>query len=65
MKTFPTWQAAYDWAQAEADRTGLSLGIEKPSPYERGWLVRYLPRPENRYGYDTLCEAVEPSRVRR
>jgi len=59
--TFTTWQQAHDYAQAEANRTGLSLGIEKPTgPLRREWLVRYIPRRENRFGYDLSCEAVEP-----
>jgi hypothetical protein len=63
MKTFTTYTEAQAWAQAEANRTGLSLGIEAPDgPLRREWLVRFLPGPGHRYGYDLACEAVEPER---
>ena len=63
-KVFETWQEARDYAQGEADRMGLSFGIEKPTPYQ-AWSVKMLPRPENRFGWELRCEAVEPTILRR
>jgi len=62
MKTFGTWREARTYAQQIANETKLSLGIEKSGypGYPVEWVVRYLPKKENRYGYDTQCEAVEP-----
>jgi hypothetical protein len=71
VKTFATWEEARAFAEAEVARSGLACGIEregfdpysppmKSSPYTR-WVVRYLPQKKNRYGYDALCEAVEPT----
>lgn len=64
MKTFETWHEANAFAQKTADETGLSLGIESPTAYRREWLVRYIPGKEFRFGYDTQCEAVEPTILR-
>lgn len=61
-REFKTWREARDYAQAEADRSGLSFGIEKPTPYQ-GWTVKGLARPQNRYGWELLCEAVEPTKL--
>ena len=59
-----TWQAAHDAAQVYANATGLSLGIEKPTQYEPGWVVRFIPAPKYRFGADWTCEAVESELMR-
>ncbi len=56
---FKTWREARDYAEAQARAIGVAYGIEKPTAYS-GWTVKMLPRPENRYGWELRCEAVEP-----
>jgi len=59
VREFKTWAEARAFAEATANKTGVACGIEKPTPLQ-GWTVSFLPRPENRYGWETRCEAVEP-----
>jgi hypothetical protein len=62
--TFPTYEDAYDFAQAEGQKSGLAYGIEKPGTYEKSWRVIGLPDKRNRQGYELRCEAVEPGSPR-
>jgi len=64
MSVFATWSEARAHAQAQANKLGLSFGIEKPTPYQ-GWSVKMLPRPENRCGWELRCEVVDPERIAR
>jgi hypothetical protein len=57
--TFATWEEAHKHAQAAANSMNLAHGIEF-CKYDKRWVVRMLPRKENRYGCDARCEAVEP-----
>lgn len=57
---FPTWKEAYEYARRQANKLQIAHGIEKPTPFEHAWTVKMLPRPENRYGWELRCEAVEP-----
>jgi hypothetical protein len=59
-KEFQTWHEARRYAEASAKEIGVAFGIEKPTPYQ-GWTVKMLPRKENRCGWETRCEAVEPA----
>jgi hypothetical protein len=59
---FPTWKEARAYAEHQADAFGLAFGIEKPTKFSK-WTVKMLPRKENRYGWERMCEAVEPSYV--
>lgn len=63
--TFTDYGEAYAEAVKWVKRTGLSVGIEKLRPYGGAEVmkVRFLPKPENRYGYDATCQAVEPGEV--
>ncbi len=58
---FENWHEAHKFAQERANKTGLSNGIDKTTEFGRvGYNVRFIPKPENRYGRDYTCEAVEP-----
>ena len=57
--TFTDYNAARDYAEANASRLQVAHGIEY-SKLDKLWVVRVIPRPENRYGCDLRCEAVEP-----
>ena len=59
--TFATWEEADAFARSEANRSGTARGIEAPTSFESQWTVKHLPRPENRYGWECSCEAVEPA----
>ncbi len=56
--TFATWKEARDHAEAQARRLHIAQGIEY-NKFDKRWIVRMLPKPENRYGYDAACEAIE------
>lgn len=61
LQVFSDWKAAHTAAQADANRLGLSLGIEKAKEYGKTvFRVSILPKPENRYGWETRCEVVDP-----
>lgn len=57
--TFTTYKNAAAYARQEAARLKIAQGIEYSKNGQR-WVVRCLPRKENRYGCDARCEAVEP-----
>jgi hypothetical protein len=59
-KEFKTWHEARRYAEAQVKEIGVAYGIEKPTDYS-GWTVKMLPRKENRCGWETRCEAVEPA----
>ncbi len=64
MRAFQTWQAAHNYAQAYANKTGLSLGIEQVSIFGE-WTAHFIPKKkEDRYGRDHNCEAVEPMKAK-
>ena len=51
-------------AHATANATQLACGIRKAKWYGKvGYVVSFLPRSENRFGFDYTCEAVEPDRL--
>lgn len=56
-RAFPTYERAVAVARRDATQLGISHGIERIG---REWIVRMIPRPENRYGCDARCEPVEP-----
>lgn len=66
-KSFPLsrYGAAREYAQAWADRSGMSVGIEKmPGLSGEGeYVVRLIPAYHARYGCDHTCEAVDPARA--
>lgn len=61
---FTAWRPAREYAEEQANRLGVAHGIERvDNPLEKGFVVRMLPRPENRQGWELRCEAVEVLRV--
>jgi len=58
--TFPTYEEAFQYAQQQANATGISMGLEKPTAYEKGWNVSFLPKPANRSGWELRCQVVDP-----
>ena len=61
MNRFATWKEARDAAQAMSDFSNLDVGIWHAVEFgQAGFNVRYLPRPENRYGHELACEVVQP-----
>lgn len=56
--SFQDWHDAHAYAQAKANETGLSVGIERFG--KDGFNVRFIPKPQFRFGCDLRCEAVEP-----
>lgn len=69
LGSYPTYGQAKTAALELVALTGLSAGIEGPDTRPHGrdvpkrmqtWTVRFLPRPENRYGHELRIEAVEP-----
>lgn len=71
MAAFKTWREARDYAQAQANKLGLSFGIEKPAEWKgipehmREWTVKMLPGPAFRFGWELRCEVVDPETPRR
>lgn len=66
MTAFATWEEADAYARAEANRSGMAMGVEAQDVqgYCREWVARRLPRPENRYGWECTIQAVEPDSPR-
>lgn len=60
---FETWEEARAEAERRANLYQIAHGIEKPTAYAK-WTIKMLPRPENRYGWELRCEAVEPIKPR-
>lgn len=58
-REFPTWREARAYAEHQARAYQLPFGIEKPTAYSQ-WTVKMLPNKANRYGWERMCEAVEP-----
>lgn len=58
---FKTYDEARAWAEQQTFELSQAHGIEKQPGYhgETEWSVFMLPKPENRYGYELRCEAVE------
>jgi hypothetical protein len=55
------WQDAHRDAQAQANASGRTMGIERVNEFGRSaYRVLGLPKPENRYGFELRCELVEP-----
>lgn len=62
MKQFAAYQDARDYAQTLANETQIACGIEKEtSAWHTVYVVRILPRPENRCGSELRCEVVQPT----
>lgn len=56
---FDSYREARATAQTFANRSGLSVGVEKPTAYQ-SWTTKLLPRPENRQGHELAIECVDP-----
>lgn len=57
---FAEWRPAREYAEEQTARLKVAHGIERvDNALERGFVVRMLPRPENRQGWELRCEAVE------
>lgn len=55
------YEAAFAAAQALANQLGREVGIEKANEFGRTvYLVKHLPKPENRCGWELRCEVVQP-----
>lgn len=59
MAEFKTYEEAKTFALEQAMKLDIAHGIEKPTAYS-GWTVKMLPLPQNRFGFELRCEAVEP-----
>ena len=58
---FNDYGRAHAHAQNRANMSRISYGIEKvDSALETGFVVRPLPKPENRSGWELRCEVVDP-----
>jgi hypothetical protein len=58
---FESYEDARRFAQDRANVSRLSYGIERVSnALEKGYVVRGLPKPENRSGWELRCEVVDP-----
>lgn len=60
---FTKHEDAYRHARERANSLGVPHGIGRwfdPCAGKRGFLVRMIPGPGHRYGWDAACEAVEP-----
>lgn len=66
MADFKTYEEARAFAQQRANASGISQGLEKNTalPGYGPWVVHILPRKENRYGWELLCEVVDPENLR-
>jgi hypothetical protein len=61
--TFDNWGDAHKEAESRATKYGFDYGIEKTRHYGKEvFRVFMLPRPENRYGFETRCEVVRPTK---
>lgn len=64
---FKTWAEARNFAQVQANKIGVSYGIEKPAEWKgipehmKEWRVFMLPAPQFRFGFEARCEVVDPS----
>lgn len=58
-KEYDTYEEARGAAQAFANKTGLSVGVEKPNDYQ-SWTTKLLPKVENRSGFELRIECVDP-----
>jgi hypothetical protein len=48
-------------AQADANRFGRDMGIEKATEYGKTvYRVKFLPRADRRFGWELRCEVVTP-----
>jgi hypothetical protein len=62
MKVFTTWKSAHTYAIELARQCKMSAGIEKSREFNKEiFLVKLLPRPENRCGHELRMEVVEPT----
>lgn len=58
---FDSYEDARRFAQDRANVSRISYGIGKvDGPIEKGYVVRGLPKPENRSGWELRCEVVDP-----
>lgn len=66
MNSFKSYTEARTYAGGVANRLKLSVGIEKmPDLFGNPgdiYMVRLLPRPENRSGWELRCEVVDPEK---
>lgn len=61
MNRFIDWKEARAEAQKRADASGLDVGLWRVVEFGKdGFNIRYLPKPENRYGHELQCEVVRP-----
>ena len=55
---FREWREARAYAEKRVRETGIAHGLEW-NDYAGGFLVRMVPRPENRAGYELRIEVAE------
>ena len=57
---FDDWKEAHTHAVLQARKLGLDCGVEKINEFGKTrYAVRYLPKPENRCGFELRCEVVK------
>lgn len=56
---YDTYKEARAAAQKFANESKLSVGVEKPTAYQK-WTCKLLPKPEHRQGYELRIECVDP-----
>lgn len=56
------WKEARETAQALANKLGFDHGIER-NDFFKTFRVFILPRRENRYGHERMCEVVSPENL--
>lgn len=58
----PDWKLAHNEAQKWANQLGRETGIEKAVEFGKTvYRVHFLPKPQNRYGFELRCELVPPT----
>lgn len=61
MHTSPNYETTRRGAQEMANQSGHDVGIEKRNEFGATvYSASYLPKPENRCGWELRCEVVQP-----
>ena len=59
---FRTYEKAHDHALDIANREQRDVGLEKNTAFGyTQWMVRRLPRPENRTGHELRVQVISPT----
>ena len=64
---FREYRDAFNYAVEWADKRNADCGIEKVKcPFARREMfnVHFLPKPQNRYGFELRCQVVRPGEPR-